>query len=322
MINKYFDIALKEASKAYDLGECPIGAVIVRDGKVIAKAHNLRENKEDPLGHAEILAIKKASKKLGVWRLDDCEMYVTLEPCLMCAGAIINARLKKVYFGAEDKRNGAVKNNLDTFNTFTHKPEYEYIHQEECGKILTNFFKDLRYNLDVYNINIQTKRLLLRPLSLVDLNDFHEYAKVSGVGEAAGWHHHESIEVSKAILSSMVADKEVLAIVLQENNKMIGTIGLHKKYYHEWAGLRYRELGYVLNKDYWNKGLMTEALDSLISYLFQVVKLDVLVCGHFINNQRSQRVILKQNFKDWKILRVKDVNNQLVKARYYYLTGK
>ena len=97
-MNKYFKLAYKEALKAYRLGECPIGCVIVLNDKVIAKAHNLRENKEDPLGHAEILAIKKASHKLKTWRLEECDLYVTLEPCLMCAGAIVNSRIKNVYF--------------------------------------------------------------------------------------------------------------------------------------------------------------------------------------------------------------------------------
>lgn len=320
MNTKFLKLALKEAYKAYDLGECPIGAVVVQNDQVIAKAHNLRENKEDPLGHAEILAIKKASRKLGVWRLDGCEMYVTLEPCLMCAGAIINSRISQVYFGAEDVRNGAVKNNLDTFNTFTHKPQYTYIYTEECRNLLTNFFKDLRFNLDISKIRLETKRLILRPLLLSDLDDFYEYAKVEGVGEAAGWTHHVSKAVSQAILESMLNDNEVLAIELKDNKKMIGTIGIHKKFYHEWGGLKYREIGYVLNKEFWHQGLMSEALTALFWYLFNDFKLDVLLCGHFQDNIRSQQVILKQNFKSWQTKQLKDASGKLTKAFYYYLT--
>ena len=95
--------ALKEAKKAYDKLEIPVGAIIVKDGKIIARAHNQKETKCDTTNHAEILAIQKASKKLNSWRLIDCEMYVTLEPCSMCAGAIINSRIKKVYIGTMDE---------------------------------------------------------------------------------------------------------------------------------------------------------------------------------------------------------------------------
>ena len=139
--------ALKEAQKAYDKLEIPVGAVIVKDGKIIARAHNQKETKFDTTKHAEILAIQKASKKLKSWRLIDCEMYVTLEPCSMCAGAIINSRIKKVYIGTMDKKTGAVGsvfNLLDDY-TFNHKPEFETgILQQECEDILKRFFKDLR----------------------------------------------------------------------------------------------------------------------------------------------------------------------------------
>ena len=97
MQEKFMKEALKEAKKAYKKLEIPVGAVIVKDGKIIARGHNLKETKEDTTKHAEIIAIQKASKKLSAWRLIDCEMYVTLEPCAMCAGAIINSRIKKVY---------------------------------------------------------------------------------------------------------------------------------------------------------------------------------------------------------------------------------
>lgn len=144
---KFMKEALKEAKKAYDKLEVPVGAVIVKDGKIIARAHNLKETKKDTTKHAEILAIEKASKKLGAWRLLDCEMYVTLEPCSMCAGAMINSRIKKLYIGALDEKTGAAGSVLDLFNdyTFNHKVEVEKgIMKENCEKILKNFFKDLR----------------------------------------------------------------------------------------------------------------------------------------------------------------------------------
>ena len=136
--------ALKEAEKAYNKLEVPVGAVIVKDGKIIARAHNQKETKTDTTKHAEILAIQKASKKLKSWRLIDCEMYVTLEPCSMCAGAIINSRIKKVYIGAMDEKTGAVGSVLNLFEdyTFNHKVEVEKgIMQKECENILKQFFK-------------------------------------------------------------------------------------------------------------------------------------------------------------------------------------
>ena len=147
MEEKFMKDALKEAKKAYDKLEVPVGAVIVKDGKIIARAHNLKETKFDTTKHAEILAIQKASKKLNSWRLIDCEMYVTLEPCSMCAGALINSRIKKVYIGASDQKTGAVGSvfNLLEDYTFNHKVEYKKgVLQDECESILKEFFKELR----------------------------------------------------------------------------------------------------------------------------------------------------------------------------------
>ena len=147
MKEKYMKEALKEAKKAYEKEEVPVGAIIVKDGKIIARAHNLKESKNDTTCHAEILAIQKASKKLDAWRLEDCEMYVTLEPCSMCAGALIQSRIKKVYIGTMDYKTGAcgsVFNLLEDY-TFNHKVEVETgIFKEDCEKILQDFFKELR----------------------------------------------------------------------------------------------------------------------------------------------------------------------------------
>lgn len=139
--------ALKEAEKALKKLEVPVGAIIVKDNRIISRAYNLKEIKKDTTYHAEIEAIKKASKKLNSWRLNDCEMYVTLEPCTMCAGAIINSRIKKLYFGTSDEKTGAcgsVLNLLEDYK-FNHKVIVEKgILQKECEKILKDFFKDLR----------------------------------------------------------------------------------------------------------------------------------------------------------------------------------
>ena len=147
MQEKFMKEAIKEAKKAYEKMEIPVGAVIVKDGKIIARAHNQKETKLDTTKHAEILAIQKASKKLGSWRLLDCEMYVTLEPCPMCAGAIINSRIKNVYIGALDEKTGAVGSVLNLFKDykFNHKVEAEAgVMAPECQEVLQQFFKELR----------------------------------------------------------------------------------------------------------------------------------------------------------------------------------
>ena len=144
---KYMKEALKEAKKAYKKLEIPVGAIIVKNGEIIARGHNQKETKYDTTKHAEIIAIQKASKKIGAWRLLDCEMYVTLEPCPMCAGAIINSRIKKVYIGASDEKTGAVGSVLNLFTDykFNHNVEFKKeILQPECEKLLKDFFKELR----------------------------------------------------------------------------------------------------------------------------------------------------------------------------------
>ena len=144
---EYMKIALNEAKKAYNKLEVPVGAIIVKDGKIIAKAYNEKEERKDTTKHAEILAIQKASKKLKTWRLYDCDMYVTLEPCSMCAGALIQARIRKVYIGTMDEKTGAcgsVLNLLEDYK-FNHKVEVQYgICKNDCEKILKDFFKNLR----------------------------------------------------------------------------------------------------------------------------------------------------------------------------------
>ena len=143
---KFMKEALKEAKKAYQKEEIPVGAIIVKNGKIIARGHNLKETKVDTIKHAEIIAIEKAEKKLNSWRLEDCHMYVTLEPCSMCAGAIINSRIKKVYIGTMDEKTGACGSVLNLFEyNFNHKVELETgILKEECKKIIQEFFKSLR----------------------------------------------------------------------------------------------------------------------------------------------------------------------------------
>ncbi|ERJ12601.1 tRNA adenosine(34) deaminase TadA [Haloplasma contractile] len=143
----YMKEAIKEAHKAEEILEVPIGAVIVKNGTIIARAHNLRETTNHSTHHAEILAINKACDILGTWRLEDCNLYVTLEPCPMCAGALILSRVNKVYFGAYDLKGGAVNSvtNLLDVDEFNHRVKYEGgIMKDECGQLLSRFFQEIR----------------------------------------------------------------------------------------------------------------------------------------------------------------------------------
>ena len=144
---RFMKEALKEAKKAELINEVPVGAVIVKDGKVISRAYNKKETTNSAINHAEIIAIQKANKKLNSWRLLDCEMYVTLEPCSMCAGAILQSRIKKVYIGTMDQKTGSCGSVFNLFDDykFNHKVDIESgICKDECEKILQDFFKNLR----------------------------------------------------------------------------------------------------------------------------------------------------------------------------------
>ncbi|ERI95374.1 cytidine and deoxycytidylate deaminase zinc-binding region [Clostridiales bacterium oral taxon 876 str. F0540] len=142
----YMKEALKEAYKALELEEVPVGAIVVKDNIIIARAHNLKESLKDTTAHAEILAIREASKVLDNWRLKDCEMYVTLEPCPMCASAIAQARISKLYIGTFDPTSGGCGSVIDVLGHahLNYKVSVEWMYDEECGSILKNFFDSRR----------------------------------------------------------------------------------------------------------------------------------------------------------------------------------
>ena len=144
---KYMREAIKEAKKAELIDEVPIGCVIVKNDKIIARGHNVRESKKTPLGHAEIIAIEKACKKLGGWRLEDCDIYITLEPCIMCSGAIIQSRIRHIYYGADDLKGGALGSSINVLEAsgINHHPLVTSgILKEECSEIITKYFKRKR----------------------------------------------------------------------------------------------------------------------------------------------------------------------------------
>jgi len=159
---------------------------------------------------------------------------------------------------------------------------------------------------DVTGIVLETDRLILRPWFLSDLDDFFEYASVDGVGEMAGWKHHQNKEESLSILTRFIDEKKTFAIVYKSTGKVIGSLGIENygkeeklSEFYEFSG---REIGYVLSKDYWGKGLMTEAVKRVIDYLFDDLNYDFLLCGHFDSNQRSKRVQEKCGFIPYRRL--------------------
>ena len=142
MDNKFMLLALKEAKKAYNINEVPVGAVIVKNGVVLAKSHNLKVKTNKIINHAEIRSIIKATSLNKDWRLSDCDMYVTLEPCPMCAGAIVQSRIKKLYIGtsSNDENNKTILNSILNNNNFCHHVEIEYLNNDDCSKIISDFF--------------------------------------------------------------------------------------------------------------------------------------------------------------------------------------
>lgn len=145
MANKFMKAALKCAEKGLEEGEVPIGAVVVLDGKIISRGHNRRTKRQIATAHAEVEAIEKACKKLKSWRIPECEIYVTLEPCPMCMGAMLNARIKKVYFGAYEAKGRSLTSEIAAANLLNHIIEVEGgVMEEECAQILSTFFKEMR----------------------------------------------------------------------------------------------------------------------------------------------------------------------------------
>ncbi len=146
-MNRFMNEALKEAQSAYELGEVPIGAVIEKDGQIIARGHNMTETWKDPTAHAEMIALREASRVLGGWRLPGCNMYVTIEPCSMCAGAMVWSRIENLYIGAMDEKAGACGSvfNIACNDRLNHRIHIETgIMEEECKNIMKQFFRQLR----------------------------------------------------------------------------------------------------------------------------------------------------------------------------------
>ena len=161
-------------------------------------------------------------------------------------------------------------------------------------------------SFEINEFVIETERLILRPFKQSDLHDFYEYASVSGVGEMAGWNHHENIEKTQEILDMFIKEDKTFAIVYKKSNKVIGSLGVEKYGLEdkltEFNGYYGREIGYVLSKDYWGKGIMPEAVKAVIDHLFRDLNLDFLICGYYDFNNQSKRVQEKCGFKPYRKL--------------------
>ena len=160
----------------------------------------------------------------------------------------------------------------------------------------------------INGVRLETDRLVLRAFEMSDLDDFYEYASVEGVGEMAGWRHHESRQKSLEILELFISEDKTFAICLKENGKVIGSLGVERygmeEALTEFDGYKGREIGYVLGKDYWGRGIMPEAVKAVIGYLFEVCDLDFLTCGYYDFNSRSKRVQEKCGFKPYRRLKM------------------
>lgn len=171
--------------------------------------------------------------------------------------------------------------------------------------------------VDISGIRLETDRLILRPWEQADLQDFYEYASVPGVGEMAGWQHHESLQKSQQILNLFIEGKKTFALVYKENGKVIGSLGLEEREDDEYEHLYGREIGYVLSKDYWGRGLMCEAVKAVMAYCFSQLNYDILTCGHFIHNHQSQRVIEKSGFRFLKEIQYETRMHTIEPTRLY-----
>ena len=168
---------------------------------------------------------------------------------------------------------------------------------------LREMVSNMNAEINISNVILETDRLILRAWEITDLDDFFEYASVEGVGEKAGWEHHKSKDKSLEILKMFIEEKKVFAIVLKENQKVIGSIGieeLSEELDKDLDNLLGRELGYVLNKDYWNKGIMKEAISKVVDYCFNTLKLNFLMASYFNHNIASKKVLENLNFKFYK----------------------
>lgn len=178
-------------------------------------------------------------------------------------------------------------------------------------------------DIDLTQTILRTERLTLRPFKESDLDDLYEYAKVEGVGEAAGWRHHADTGETESVLKMFIKGRRTLAVTYNTSGKAIGSVGIEQSgdiFHGIFADKNINELGYVLSKDYWGRGLMTEAARAMIAHMFGAMALDAVTCGHFLGNERSRRVIEKCNFTYYARGQYRTSTGEAHQCEYYYLT--
>lgn len=215
MHEEYMALAIEEAKKAYSLQEVPVGAVMVHNGKVIARAHNMREHKHSSLSHAEIEVIRQANEVLGTWMLNECTLYVTLEPCIMCAGACIQSRVGTVVFGAYDPKGGSLGSTLNLIDIkgFNHYPKVVAHLNSESNILLKEFFREVREN-KIEIKQIRSKELLDKVL-LLRKKVFVDEQKVDPSEE------YDALDI--------LDDEKVIHVIASINNEAVGTMRLIKE---------------------------------------------------------------------------------------------
>ena len=236
---EYMKEALKEAQKAFEMDEVPVGAIVVYRGNIVGRGHNLRESLQDPLAHAEIMAIKEASKKLKTWKLNECTLYVTLEPCIMCAGAIIQARVGKVVYGAKDLKGGALGDNLNIleYTGFNHYPKVENdVLAEPSRKVLKQYFKEKRNNqMKIRKIETQDQ---LEIAKQIRTKVFVEEQKVDPSLE---YDEYDSIDRSDVFhILAMINNEAVATLRLIKEGKTlkVGRVAVLKDYRKQGIGMK------------------------------------------------------------------------------------
>lgn len=299
----FMNEALRLAREAALMGEVPVGAVVVIGDKIIGRGLNRREKGRNALYHAEIQAIDEACKRLGGWRLWECEMYVTLEPCPMCAGAIINARIKNVVFGACDEKNGACGSVTNLFeNDFSYTPRYEGGYMEtECKSVLTEFFKELRERRETKKINSETGKMEKIDSFTVDHTKLMRGMYISRIdGDVITYDiRTRRPNVEEVMATGAIHTLEHLFATFVRNSKFkdniiyFGPMGCRTGFYFLTTGMTHGEA----------LALTQEALGFIENFEGDVPGVSAVECGnyrdHDLEGAKKEAADQKEVLKDW-----------------------
>jgi tRNA(adenine34) deaminase len=307
---EYMNAAIALANAAGEAGDVPVGAVVVdKNGVIVGEGRNTRETEKNPLGHAEINAIAAAAKTLGGWRLFGCKMYVTLEPCPMCAGAIINARLDRVYIGAPDDKNGAVKSKARLFEGgFSHKPKAVFgVLEEECGGILAEFFGKLRMKKYTINfIEVTTESQINRTAAMAE-EIWNEWFPPI-IGADATDYMVEKFQSAGAI-AGQIENEQYSYFILQKSGVDLGYIAIKPDGDRLFISKAY------VKREFRGRGYFSQALDFMIEQAKKLQKNAVwLTC----NKYSSTCEIYKKCGFEVIGASVKDIGNGFVMDDFFF----